>query len=136
MKINSKEKFSSTEDEQLKALVEKNGTNDWIGIKRYFFNRTIRQLRERWKLYLNPTINQSSCTKEEDHLLLEGQKRYGNAWENISKAFLPNRTNIAIRNRFHHLLKQNESELDLFQFCFEGKDFSFCSFDGFDIDLF
>jgi hypothetical protein len=135
MKTNSKAKFSSTEDELIKAMVERFGTNHWIEMKRYFSNRTTRQLRERWELYLNPTINQSSWTKEEDQLLLEGQKKHGNAWKDISKVLLPNRTNVAIRNRFHHLVKQNESELDLFQFCFEEKDFSFCSFDDFNVDL-
>jgi hypothetical protein len=111
-------------------------TNNWIKIKQYFSNRTTRQLRERLELYLNLTINQSSWIKEEDQLLLEGQKIYENAWKYISKVFLPNRTNVAIRNKFHHHLKQNESDLNSFQFCSEGKDFSFCLFDDLDANLF
>jgi hypothetical protein len=134
MKANSKAKFTPSEDELLKELIERLGTNNWIKMKGYFSNRTTRQLRERWRLYLNPNINQNPWTKEEDQLLLEGQKIYGNAWKDISKVFLPNRTNIAIRNRFHQLIKQTESELNLFQSCFEGKDLSFCSFD--DLDMF
>jgi myb proto-oncogene protein len=119
MKAKSKSKFSPSEDELIKALVAKFGTHSWINIKRYFSNRTTRQLRERWKFYLNPTINQSSWTKEEDELLPKGQKIYGNCWKVISQHFLPNRTRIAIRNRFNQLLKQNESEFKSFEFCFE-----------------
>jgi hypothetical protein len=84
-------------------------------------------------LYLNPCIHQNPWTKEEYQLLLEGQKIYGNAWKDISKVFLPNRTNIAIRNRFNRLIKETQSELDLFRFCFEVKDLNFCSFDDLDI---
>jgi hypothetical protein len=134
MKVNLKAKFSRSEDELLKELIERFGTNNWIKIKQYFSNRTTRQLRERWTLYLNPNVNQSLWTKEEDQLLLEGQKIYGNAWKDISKVFLPNRTNVAIRNRFNRIIKETQSELDLFQFCFEGKDLNFCSFD--DLDTF
>jgi hypothetical protein len=85
-------------------------------------------------LYLNPNINQNPWTKEEDQLLLEEQKIYENDWKDISKVFLPNRTNIAIRNRFNRLIKETQSELNLFQFCFEEKDLNFCSFD--DLDMF
>jgi hypothetical protein len=59
MKVNSKAKFSPSEDELLKELIRRFGTNSRIKIKQYFSNRTTRQLRERWKLYLNPNINQN-----------------------------------------------------------------------------
>jgi N-methylhydantoinase B/oxoprolinase/acetone carboxylase alpha subunit len=59
MKVNSKAKFSSSEDELLKELIKRFGTNSWIKIKQYFSNRTTRQLRERWRLYLNPCIHQN-----------------------------------------------------------------------------
>jgi hypothetical protein len=131
MKGNSKAKFSQSEDDLIKALVENFGTHNWINIKHYFTNRTTRQLRERWVLYLNPNIDQTQWSKEEDDLLLEGQKIYGNAWKVISKNFLPKRTNIAIRNRFHRLARQSEPVLDSFQFSIEGKDFSFCPVEDF-----
>jgi hypothetical protein len=74
--------------------------SDWISIKRYFLNRTTRQLRDRWNLYLNPKINFKPWTIEEDELLRISQKQYGNSWKEIQQRYFSNRTDISIRNRF------------------------------------
>jgi hypothetical protein len=59
MKLHKKRKFSSDEDRKLLILVEKIGTMNWEEIARSFPDRTRRQLRERYKFYLDPTINKN-----------------------------------------------------------------------------
>jgi hypothetical protein len=118
MKQASKRKFSSDEDAKLSHLVKILGTSNWIAIKRYFNNRTTRQLKERWRLYLDPKVKQEPFTNEEDELLIEKQKQFGNSWKTIQIEYFPNRTDISLRNRFVKLQKMNLTCDDLSP-CFE-----------------
>lgn len=92
-------KFDAEEDEHLKRVVEKYGTNDWELIAIKIRGRTARQCRERWTNYLNPAIDNSEWTEEEDALLLEKHEEIGRHWKAIAE-FFPNRTDIAVKNRW------------------------------------
>jgi myb proto-oncogene protein len=113
MKQAGKRKFTPEEDVKLIGLINRFGTSSWIVVKRYFFNRTTRQLRDRWHLYLDPRINKGPWTKEEDQLLIEIQQQFGNSWKQIQQRFFPNRTDISIRNRFLKIQKMNDQNDDL-----------------------
>jgi hypothetical protein len=106
MKIYDKKKFSRDEDEKLIKLVSILGQNRRKEIAKLFPDRSVRQLRERWIFYLNPSVDRTPFTPEEDHILLDNQQKFGNLWKFISKELLPNRTPIALRNRFHQLQRE------------------------------
>jgi myb proto-oncogene protein len=91
-------------------LVSTLGTNQWVKIASLFPDRSVRQLRERWKYYLDPQLDKSPFSEEEDRILIEGQIRFGNHWKIISKELLPNRTDIALRNRFYQIRKEMDSK--------------------------
>jgi myb proto-oncogene protein len=124
MKIHSKCKFSQQEDQLLFHLVQIDGENNWKIIANQFPDRSARQIRERWRFYLNPNLDMNPFTLEEDKIVIEAQKQFGNSWKTISQLLLPNRTDIAIRNRFRQLNKEPTEDkyiqVDFFHFQFDG----------------
>jgi hypothetical protein len=120
MQIRNMNKFTSPEDKKLMMLVEQIGTQDWKIIAKFFSKRTPRQLRERYKFYLDPNLNKNSWSTEEDQVLLQGYRTFGSSWKKISQLWLPNRTIIGTRNRFLQIQKEKEkrkeAKFDFFRF--------------------
>ena len=113
-----KSKFERYEDEKLKRLVAKFGTDNWNAIAKKMKDRTVRQVRERWLNYLDPNLNTSEWTPEEDKLLYEKFDEIGRKWKIIA-SFFKNRTDINVKNRWLMLerhrkkaLKQKEQETE------------------------
>jgi myb proto-oncogene protein len=132
MKLHNKHKFTRDEDRAINILVEIYGSNNWKIIAKDFPDRTARQLRERWKFYLNSQLNKNPFTSEEDQIIIDGQKQYGNSWKTISEKLLPNRTDLSIRNRFRQITKESvkprESSLHLFDLKLDDLEQSGLSF--------
>ena len=100
-----KNKFTPSEDEKLKYLVSKFGTDSWSLIGQLMQTRNARQCRERWNNYLNPTLSTEPWSFEEDQLLAKKFAELGPQWNKLSK-FFNNRSDNNIRNRWHFLLRQ------------------------------
>ena len=79
----SKKPWTKDEDEQLKKLVHVNGTGSWTIVSELLTERTGKQCRERWFNHLNPAINKSEWTPEEDNVLISMQKVFGNQWSKV-----------------------------------------------------
>ncbi|EFH46993.1 hypothetical protein ARALYDRAFT_916274 [Arabidopsis lyrata subsp. lyrata] len=58
--------------------------------------------RIRWLNKLDPRINKTAFTDEEDAKILSAQRELGNQWTKIAK-LLHRRTDIAVRNQWRHL---------------------------------
>jgi hypothetical protein len=109
-----KTKFTPEEDAMLIHLVSRFGTDAWKKIARLMETRNGRQCRERYNNYLNPNLNQSPWTPEEDQLLLAQFSYHGPKWNTIAKAFR-NRSDMSLRNRWHKLdrrMKRSETFTD------------------------
>ncbi|KAG8123817.1 hypothetical protein E2320_019135 [Naja naja] len=61
-----KTRWIREEDEELKKLVEQNGTEDWKVIANFLPHRTDVQCQHRWQKVLNPELIKGPWTKEED----------------------------------------------------------------------
>jgi hypothetical protein len=121
-------RFTEQEDKKLIDLIGKYSEFQWEEIKKQFPNRSLRQLKDRWRLYLDPRIKKSSWTPEEDLLLLNGQFEFGNSWKSISNYYLPNRSESAIRNRYQqlkNLIIKHQKKHDVFNFVFDGFEMKF-----------
>lgn len=101
-----REKFSPTEDDQLRKLVETYGDKDWASVAEHMKNRSVRQCRDRWVNYLSGRNTNRAWTAEEDDLLLELHGKFGSSWVTIAKQF-PGRHDIAIKNRYNVLLRRS-----------------------------
>lgn len=94
--------FTPEEDEMLKQLVQIYGTNQWYLISLRMKGRDIRQCRERYIHYLDPKLNQTPWTKEEEELLIQKVNELGHKWKAMEK-FFNNRTHVNIKNKWNKL---------------------------------
>ena len=105
-------KFTHEDDELLKMLVAQFGENDWSTIAANMPGRNVRQCKERWMYYLNPHLNTTPWTREEDMLLLEKQREFGSKWVKIAM-FFPHRTDAMVKNRFQVLNRKMTKEFEM-----------------------
>jgi hypothetical protein len=99
--------FEPHEDELLRAVVAKLGTEDWRQVAAHMPGRTARQCRERYTAYLCPNINHGAWTAEEDEILLAKFPRFGSRWAEY-RPFFRHRTLASIRNRWYVLQRRRE----------------------------
>lgn len=97
--------WSQQEDDILREQITIHGTDNWVIIASKFKDKTARQCRRRWYTYLNSDFKKGGWSPEEDMLLCEAQKIFGNRWTEISKV-VAGRTDNAVKNRFTTLCKK------------------------------
>lgn len=80
-------------------LVHRYGPKKWTLIAKHLNGRIGKQCRERWHNHLDPGINKSPWTEEEDRLLAHAHDQFGNQWAKIAK-LLPGRyVTLLCRNK-------------------------------------
>ncbi|XP_041015578.1 transcription factor MYB124-like isoform X2 [Juglans microcarpa x Juglans regia] len=97
--------WNQEEDDILRQQICLHGTGNWTIIASKFKDKTTRQCRRRWYTYLNSDFKKGGWSPEEDILLCEAQKIFGNRWTEIAKV-VSGRTDNAVKNRFSTLRKK------------------------------
>ena len=98
--------FSAGEDQRLTDLVSRFGAGQWRKIAEHMENRTPKQCRDRWELYLNPSVDRSKWADEDEKLLISLQEQYGKKWSFFTQYF-PKRTPDNIKNKWNNLNRKN-----------------------------
>ncbi|KAJ5074215.1 myb-related protein 3r-1-like [Anaeramoeba ignava] len=102
--------WSTEEDNLLIGLVEKYGNSNWAKISEFITGRTSKQCRERWRNHLDPSINHSKWTDEEDDKLIRLHQKYGNRWATIAK-YIEGRPDNMIKNHWNSTLKRKLKQI-------------------------
>ncbi|TVU36453.1 hypothetical protein EJB05_18388, partial [Eragrostis curvula] len=76
-----KASWTDIEDSILRDMVENHGELKWSVIAQHLHGRAGKQCRERWINHLRPGIK----TKDEDKIIIEAHKCYGNRWQSKKK---------------------------------------------------
>jgi ribosomal protein L28 len=103
--------WSQYEDQRLIAGIHRIGFGDWQAIAAFVGNnRSKSQCFQRWTRGLDPNINKTKWTPEQDSRLMMLVSLYGcKAWSTISQEF-GNRCDVQCRYRYKQLRKESNFE--------------------------
>eukprot|EP00981_Chlorochromonas_danica_P004870 scaffold978_cov172-Ochromonas_danica.AAC.1 len=104
--------WSAEEDAKLLELVKQYGESSWAKIAPHMDGRIAVRCYERWRLYLDPSVDRSEWKAEEDEIIKKvimedmDQKHVRSEWQSLLTLLPTKRSDLALRHRYQSLKKQ------------------------------
>lgn len=89
----------------MRELVKNQGTKSWIQIANCLPGRRSKQCRERWTNVIDPALNYTPWSEEEEKILIQLQQEQGNRWAAFEEK-LPGRSANSIKNYWYSALRR------------------------------
>lgn len=102
--------WSAEEDKILLDKVKELGTKSWAEIAKFCPGRAPKQCRHRYLNKVDPKLNQSGWTDEEDRIIVAAQSKLGNRFAEIAK-HLHGRTESVVSHRWHVSLQPRAEKI-------------------------
>lgn len=95
--------WTKEEDDRLRSEVgvfkDEGRDIKWRYVARGLEGRSTKQCYNRWRNCLDPQVNRSEWTVEDDYMITTLYNQIGNHWASIAQSF-PGRTNLQVKHRF------------------------------------
>jgi hypothetical protein len=102
--------WTEEEDDLLRKAVEKHN-RVWCKVAESIPGRTDDQCAKRWKECLDPDIDHTEWTDQEDALLIQKYSEYGSQWQQIAQ-FFQGRPGLHCRNRWRKIQRLKKAQKD------------------------
>ncbi|KMQ48074.1 hypothetical protein A7C99_6288 [Trichophyton rubrum] len=102
--------WSPEEDSYLRDAVRIEGKS-WMRVAQHVPQRTADQCAKRWQHFLDPTLDRSEWTAEENERLLCAVQQHGRRWLDIRNQYFPLRSPNALKNQYSILMRRHERNL-------------------------
>lgn len=96
--------WKNSEDEVLKAAVQKYGKQQWARVASLLNRKTAKQCKARWHEWLDPAIRKTEWSRAEEEQLLELAKVMPAQWKTIAP--IVGRTAMQCQEHYEYLLDQ------------------------------
>lgn len=104
--------FTPEEDAILFQLKTQNPDMPWGEVVKHVKGRNVKQVQTRWENALDPSVDRSELTEEEDERIIQAWREYGPDWKKIAEC-VPGRTRQAVRyhiRRYVRMLARVEKQ--------------------------
>ncbi|KAL5340983.1 Homeodomain-like protein [Aspergillus crustosus] len=108
--------WTQEEDERLFQLVERYQYR-WATIAQKMETRNADQCSKRWHHCLNPELERSPWSDEENELLLSAVGTHGSSWKDIQRCHFPTRSANNIKNQYTILSRRSLNPTHLHPCC-------------------
>ncbi|CAB5195660.1 hypothetical protein RhiirA5_478876 [Rhizophagus irregularis] len=102
--------WTEEEDDLLRKAVEKHN-RVWCKVAESIPGRTDDQCAKRWKECLDPDIDHTEWTDQEDALLMQKYSEFGSQWQQIAQ-FFQGRPGLHCRNRWRKIQRLKKAQKD------------------------
>ncbi|KAF9631053.1 SANT domain DNA binding protein [Lasiodiplodia theobromae] len=100
--------WEPSEDQRLAIGVKEHG-QQWPLVAEEVGTRSADQCAKRWHHSLNPDLDHSKWTQEEERTLLHAVEKHGRAWKEIKTNYFPGRATNNVKNRYVTLTRRRGS---------------------------
>jgi hypothetical protein len=99
------------EDQKITQWVETHGPTQWVVLAETMPGRSGKQIRERYRNFLDPMCTKCEWSPLEDAQLIDLHQKWGNKWAKIARS-LPGRTDNDVKNRWNSKLRKQVPPVD------------------------